>query len=159
MREARGAILCAVAVLAACSPPSDEDASSSDTRTTIPAAREPAVGQPDAAATEATAGTTLPPPDAEYRYIGRWAETAAQCRGEAWTLTRDRLTAPDDIACAFGTVEQSPGGYTIDATCTIGGEEEDNTITLRFAESAKAMLVEGATSLPETGLIYCGDAP
>ena len=102
-------------------------------------------------------GTTLPPSDATFRYVGRWAESAEQCRSEAWTLTRDGLTAPDDIACDFTRIEKSTGGYTIDAICAIDGAAEDDNIILRFAESAKAMLVEGAATLPETGLIYCGE--
>lgn len=151
MREARGAILVALAALAACSPATDEEASpESGAQAAVPAAE-----QPDADAEEAGPGTSLPPSGATFRYIGRWAESVEQCRSEAWTFTSNRLTAPDDIACDFAQIEKSPGGYTIDATCMIEGEEEDNNITLRFAESAQAMLVEGATSLPETGLVYC----
>lgn len=151
MREARGAILAAAAVLAACSPAGDEGASpTSDTPATVPAAE-----QPDTDTADAGPGTSLPPSDATFRYIGRWAESVEQCRSEAWIFTSNRLTAPDDISCDFAQIEKSSGGYTIDATCTIEGEEEDNNITLRFAESAQAMLVEGALSLPETGLVYC----
>jgi hypothetical protein len=157
MPDWRGAILSGAAVLAACSPSSEEETSPSPGTQAV---AEPVEEAGEHAGTETTGepGTTLPPSDATFRYVGRWAESAEQCRSEAWTLTRDGLTAPDDVACDFTGIEKSPGGYAIDAMCAIDGEEEDDNITLRFAESAKAMLIEGAASLPETGLIYCGDA-
>lgn len=149
MLEWRGSIVAAAAVLGACSPsPEDNAPPSPDHSSASAPAEEPAAEAPTADA--------LPPPGATFRYVGRWAESVEQCRSEAWTFTRDRVAAPDDIACDFAQIEKSPGGYTIDAICTTGGEEaQDNNITLRFAESAEAMLVEGATSLPETGLIHC----
>lgn len=141
------------AALAACSPSPEGETSPS------PGAQTAPVEEAKEAGTTPTGepGTTLPSADATFRYVGRWAESAEQCRSEAWTLTRDALAAPDDIACDFTRIEKSPGGYAIDAVCAIDGTEEDDNITLRFAESARAMLVEGATTLPETGLIYCGE--
>ncbi|RXZ65837.1 hypothetical protein [Pelagerythrobacter rhizovicinus] len=130
------------AVLAACSPPQEEEQAGG----LAPA--EPA-DEP---------GHVLPPATDTFRYVGRWAESVEQCRKEAWTLTRDRLAAPEGIVCDFRSITKSPGGYAIDATCRVDGEEEDDDLILRFAESAKAMLVEGASSLPQTGLVYCGEA-
>lgn len=155
MPDWRVAILSGAAVVTACSP-LPEDEAPPDAQTGSEPVEE--TGEHAGRETTGAAGTTLPPSDATFRYVGRWAESAEQCRSEAWTLTRDGLTAPDDVACDFTGIEKSPGGYAIDAMCAIDGEEEDDNITLRFAESAKAMLVEGAATLPETGLIYCGDA-
>lgn len=156
MHERRGTIL-AVVILAACSPTSDEGSSpSSETQAAARSIEQPAPGPSGA---QAKPGTTLPASDATFRYVGRWAESTQQCRDEAWTFTRDRLTAPDHVSCTFSGIEKSPGGYAIDAMCTTGGEEEEDNLVLRFAESAKAMLVEGASSLPETGLVYCGEVP
>lgn len=157
MPDWRSVVVSGVAVLAACSPsPEGEAPSSPDGQ----AAAEPTKEATERDGTESTSepGTVLPPADATFRYVGRWAESVEQCRSEAWILTLNRLTTPDDIACDFTGIEKSTGGYAIDAMCAIDGAEEDDNITLRFAESAKAMLVEGATTLPETGLIYCGEA-
>ena len=155
MPDWRGTLLSAAVALAACSP-SPEGEAPPDAQAASDLVEE-AAGPAGATSTDEP-GTALPPADAASRYIGRWAESAEQCRSEAWTLTRNRLTAPDDIACDFTRIEKSPGGYAIDAVCAIDGAEEDDSITLRFAESAKAMLVEGTATLPETGLIYCGEA-
>lgn len=102
-------------------------------------------------------GTVLPPEGDMFRFVGRWAESVEMCREEPWTITSNRLTAPDEVACDLTRIEKSPGGYAIDARCTIEGETEDDNMVLRFAESAKAMLVEGASTLPDTGLVYCGE--
>ncbi len=152
MRDGRAAILAMAAVLAACSPAADDKTAA---QAASPATEESPATQPEVDEEEAGQAPALPPSDATFRYIGRWAESVDQCRNEAWTFTSNRLTAPEDISCEFMQIEKSPGGYAVDAVCTIEGEEEDNNITLRFAESAGAMLVEGATSLPETGLIPC----
>lgn len=144
MRDWRAAAIAALVTLGACSPsPEDSPPPSPATQSASQPAEEPA------------AAGALPPSDATFRYVGRWAESAEQCRSEAWTFTRNRVVTPDETACEFARIEKSPGGYAIDAFCTIDGEGEDNNITLRFAESAEAMLVEGATSLPETGLVHC----
>ena len=44
---------------------------------------------------------------------------------------------------------ESPGGYATDAQCSIEGEPEERYMV-------QAMLVEGASTLPDTGHVYCG---
>ena len=44
---------------------------------------------------------------------------------------------------------ESPGGYATDAQCSIEGEPEERYMV-------QAMLVEGASTLPDTGHVYFG---
>jgi hypothetical protein len=71
-------------------------------------------------------------------------------------FTRQRFELEDGPMCGFEDVQVIPGGYRIVANCKERGNSGPSTFTLRFAESAKAMLVEDLASLPDTGLIYCG---
>jgi hypothetical protein len=98
----------------------------------------------------------LPPADAPLRFVGRWAAERALCQTAAWRFTADRLTTPAGSACRFDHVEKVPGGYDIAARCTAEGPERADTIKLRFAESARAMLFE-SDSIADAGLAYCGE--
>ena len=102
--------------------------------------------------------TTLPPRGAAPRYVGRWAARADLCEGGAWTFSEDGAGLEDGPICQFESVTQIPGGYRIATTCEQGGKASRGTATLRFAESARAMLVEDLATLPDTGLVYCGPA-
>jgi hypothetical protein len=137
----------AALALSACSPEASDEIAAPDV---IP---EPT----ESLTPESTTDAALPPDDETFRFAGRWAETVEMCREEPWTITGERLTAPGGAACGFTRMEESPGGYMIDARCTVDGETQDDRIVLRFAESAQALLVEGATTLPETGLIQCSE--
>ncbi|WP_374409279.1 hypothetical protein [Pelagerythrobacter sp.] len=143
----RAAALIAIAGLAACSPPSDEPEKEAETSSEGEGVSGPG----------SDAAPALPPEDELLRFTGRWAETVEMCREEPWTITSNRLTAPGDIACDLDRIEKSPGGYAITARCTIEGETQDDNFVLRFAESAQALLVEGATTLPATGLVHCDE--
>jgi hypothetical protein len=48
-----------------------------------------------------------------------------------------------------------PGGYDIAASCTAEAPPKDQTIRIRFAQSAQAMLFE-SDAIPDSGLVYCG---
>jgi hypothetical protein len=98
----------------------------------------------------------LPPADADLRFVGRWAAERRMCPNAAWRFTAGRLTTPAGSACTFDHVKKVPGGYDIAAHCTAEGPERADTIRLRFAESARAMLFE-SESIADTGLIYCGE--
>lgn len=148
MRLRRWSTALAALGLAACSGGSPDETAAQD------ASPEPA----ETASPEHDTGAALPPEGEMFRFVGRWAESVEMCREEPWTITSDRLTAPEDVACDLTRIEKSPGGYAIDARCTIDGETQDDHIVLRFAESAQALLVEGAETLPETGLIHCGES-
>ena len=122
-----------------------------------PGTEEP-VAQDSAEAAEPASADPRPGTRDAFRFAGRWAESVEMCRADPWTITRERLTAPGGVACDLTRIEEAPGGYAIDARCTDGGETHDDRIVLRFAESAQALLVEGASALPETGLIRCGES-
>jgi hypothetical protein len=91
----------------------------------------------------------------DFRFAGRWAASAGNCAGRAWQLTATSITAPGGKACSFSKVTQAPGGYDIAASCTAGGPAKDERIRLRYAESARALLVESRT-LGDVGLTRCG---
>jgi hypothetical protein len=107
----------------------------------------------------APSGTTLPSTGTIPRYVGRWAAREDLCEGGAWTFTRDGAGLEDGPTCHFDSVSEIPGGYHVNATCEQGGKTRQEMATLRFAESARAMLVENLATLPDTGLVYCGPAP
>ena len=101
------------------------------------------------------AGSTLPPAGAGLRFVGLWASEAANCEGRAWRFTAERLQTPAGSVCNFERVTPVSGGYDIAATCTAEGPPSEDTLEIRFAESAKAMLFE-STSIADAGLVYCG---
>lgn len=94
-----------------------------------------------------TAGTTP-------RYVGRWAANARLCTSGAWNFEAERLSTAGEVSCEFLEVRPVAGGYDLDATCLAEGQASEETIQLRFAESAGAMLVESKTFRP-VGLIRC----
>ncbi|HET8750590.1 MAG TPA: hypothetical protein VFM42_07600 [Sphingomicrobium sp.] len=98
---------------------------------------------------------TLPPADAALRFVGTWAKDPAGCTSNPWRFTAKALTVRDGPNCTFYKVSKAPGGYDIAAQCP--GKEPIHTdlIKLRFAESARAMLVE-SNAISPMGLIYCG---
>jgi len=97
----------------------------------------------------------LPPAERPLRFVGRWATDRAHCDDEGWIFTENRLTTPAGSACRFDRIDRVPGGYDIAARCTAEGPERGDTIRLRFAESAQAMLFE-SESVADAGLTYCG---
>jgi hypothetical protein len=97
----------------------------------------------------------LPPASAALRFVGRWATDRAKCGSATWRFTEDSLTASDGPQCSFYKVTKAPGGYDIAARCPTKKPIETDLIKLRFAESARAMLVE-SNAIPPTGLVYCG---
>lgn len=97
----------------------------------------------------------LPPDDRALRFVGRWAAEEPSCRGQAWRFTADGLETPAGSVCRFGDITPVDGGYDIAARCTAEAPEQADTIRLRFAESAHAMLFE-SNVIADTGLVYCG---
>jgi hypothetical protein len=101
------------------------------------------------------AGTSLPPPGDGLRFVGQWASKAENCGDLAWRFTADRLETPAGSVCTFTDVKAVPGGYDIAASCTAEAPPRDDTLEIRFAESAKAMLFESNT-IADAGLVFCG---
>ena len=108
----------------------------------------------NASATENELGS-LPPADAELRFVGLWATSEANCAAKGWRFTAHTLAAADGPNCSIYKVTKAPGGYDLAARCPAKKPNELDLIKLRFAESARAMLVE-SNAIKPMGLIYCG---
>jgi hypothetical protein len=89
-----------------------------------------------------------------YRFVGRWAPNERNCADRAWRFTAHRLTTPAGAVCDFQSVRAVPGGFDIAARCTAEGPPADDTLQLRFAESARALLFESHT-IADAGLVRC----
>jgi hypothetical protein len=98
---------------------------------------------------------SLPPANAELRFVGLWAADKGNCASHGWRFTADALSGPDAPHCSFYKVTKMPGGYDLAARCPAKKPVELDLIKLRFAESARAMLVE-SNAIKPMGLIYCG---
>jgi len=90
---------------------------------------------------------------AGYRFVGRWATVVAKCSAP-WRFTETSLKTPAGAACSFVKVTEMPGGYDIAASCTAESAPKDDTLKLRFAESAKALLLESRV-VGDAGLVRC----
>jgi len=97
---------------------------------------------------------TLPPPGG-LRFVGLWASDVKNCATAAWRFTDTSLSTPAGSHCTFSKVTPVPGGYDIAASCTAEAPAKDETIKIRFAESAQAMLFE-RDAIADAGLVYCG---
>jgi hypothetical protein len=151
-------LLAASAVLTACgdrdaTPPSAANLAAPNPKTVEPSPN--ATGQPVAADTVTPAGE-LPPAASPTRYVGRWSAASLSCADPAWRFEADRLSTKGEVSCVFEQVMPVDGGYDIAARCTAEGAEKVYSLRLRFAESAKAMLVSGGPFSEEIGLVYCG---
>lgn len=139
--------------LVACQSPSEEPADPArSTDGPANAATDPA------AQSDAEAPTPTPPaadpPAASPRFVGRWATTEQNCATLAWEFTAETLDTPAGSHCDFNSVEEAPGGYDIAATCTAEGPPTEDTLELRFAESAGALLFS-SESIADAGLVPC----
>jgi len=110
---------------------------------------------PEKEAEGSAASNALPPADEPLRFVGLWATSQANCRGHAWRFTADAVSSADGPNCSIYKVSKAPGGYDLAARCPAKKPDELDFIKLRFAESARAMLVE-SNAIKPTGLIYCG---
>lgn len=129
--------------------------------------------QPGPAAEPETAATNeiAAPPDADINaslgalgedpprpgapgFAGRWAATERLCETAAWRFTGEGLETPAGSVCRFTEVREVPGGFDMSARCTAEAPERDDTIRLRFPESAGGMLFE-SDSIADAGLVRC----
>jgi hypothetical protein len=104
---------------------------------------------------EAVRAGDLPPPGPVPRFVGKWAADQKSCDSAAWQFTQTTLRTPAGSSCSFDQVIEVPGGYDVKATCTAEGPPAPDTLRIRFAESAKAMLFN-SKSIADTGLVFCG---
>ena len=118
---------------------------------------EPARNAPGNASVAAQTGQAgeLPAAGAVPRFVGKWAADQKSCDSAAWQFTASALRTPTGGSCSFNQATDVPGGYDIQATCAAKGPPASDTIKVRFAESAKAMLFDSKT-LGNTGLVFCG---
>ena len=120
---------------------------------TAPAA-SPGTSEPSAAVDAVSESRGLPPPTS-LRFVGLWASDVKNCSTATWRFTDTSLSTPAGSHCTFSKVTAVPGGYDIAATCTAEAPPKDEKITIRFAESAQAMLFE-SDAIADAGLVYCG---
>jgi hypothetical protein len=136
-----------ILLLTACSEPAETDAPAPTAESTepapIPVAEAPAP-EPDEQ-----------PPTEEPRFVGMWAADERMCADKAWRFAETSLTTPAGSVCQFTKVTPAAGGYDIAARCTAEGPETEDTLEIRFAESAEAMLFESDV-IADAGLIECG---
>jgi hypothetical protein len=116
---------------------------------------------PDAArqsleAARATPAGRLPPADSRARYVGRWAPSETACANEVWLFEANTAKSPRGGSCRFTTVTPVDGGYDVEAQCGRDGVERARRFSLRFAESAQAMLIEGGPAFGDVGVVFCG---
>lgn len=105
------------------------------------------------------AGPVAPPPapsagsEAPF-FVGRWAAADTACGHAAWSFTRTGLETPGEVSCTFEQVTRTPQGYDITAICSAEGPPRQEQIRLSYAQSARALLVEGGPFAP-VGLVAC----
>jgi hypothetical protein len=99
--------------------------------------------------------TLQPPPvSASHRFTGRWASEESDCAHRAWIFTVSSLKTPAGSVCSFSKVSEVPGGYDIAASCAAEGPPRGDTLKLRFAQSARALLFESEI-IADAGLMRC----
>lgn len=87
-------------------------------------------------------------------FVGRWAAREEMCADAAWELTQTRLSTPGHTVCTFDHVKQANGIFHIAATCTAEGPPAAYDLKISYAQSVKALLVEGGPMQP-VGLVAC----
>lgn len=166
MTSSRALFLISLVALSACRQAPESNAVAEDDSEARIAAEAPAADINESLALDQLAGAEnhmaapegyggIPPADRALRFVGRWASAEPLCRSETWRFSPDGLETPGEQTCTFSDIAPVEGGYDVAAQCTVEGRTRDETIRLRFAESARAMLVEGE-GFAGTGLIYCG---
>jgi hypothetical protein len=124
-----------------------------------PAISDPTAPPEPAPAPAATIkpGQGLPPASSPKRFIGRWAAAETACGHAAWDFTATDINTAGEVSCKIDKVTRTAtSGYDLDVTCTAEAPPEKSVLHLTFAESAKAMMVEGGPFSGSVGLIYCG---
>jgi hypothetical protein len=151
----RQAVLVASLLLAGCGSQSASNEANPPVNPSRPANEPNSTGE---AQTDQAVGNklgTLPPADAALRFVGVWATSEANCASKPWRFTADTLDATGGPQCSIYKVSKVPGGYDLAVQCPAKKPLPTDLIKLRFAESARTMLVE-SNAISPMGLIYCG---
>jgi hypothetical protein len=152
-------VACAALALSACNkgPATEEQSASAGSEPGGPVATGRADANNSVTGGEAKAveAGELPPPGPMPRFVGKWAADQKSCDSAAWQFTSTTLRTPAGSSCQFGQISEVPGGYDIQATCTAEAPPKADTLKIRFAESAKAMLFDSKT-IAGKGLVFCG---
>jgi hypothetical protein len=98
-----------------------------------------------------------PPASARRFFVGRWAHEPRLCR-TPWVITADALTTPGGVTCRIQSLADTPQGVQAGALCAAEGPKHSWTIRFSYAQSARALLVEGGP-FKDVGLVRCADAP
>jgi hypothetical protein len=151
----RRAMLVVLLLLAGCGSQSASSEANQPVSQAGPASESNSTGQAQANQAVGNKLGTLPPADAALRFVGEWATSQADCASKPWRFTADTLDATGGPQCSIYEVSKVPGGYDLAAQCPAKKPLPTDLIKLRFAESARAMLVESNAIAP-MGLIYCG---
>jgi hypothetical protein len=160
----RAAAIAAVLLLAACSqkPQPPENQSTANEKVTQANVggnmAGVSVAEANGTSNQAAAANTsngLPPATAALRFVGRWAKSDAECKTKPWVFTDKELSAVGGPHCTIYNIAKAPGGYNLAATCPAKVPVHTDLISIRFAESAQAMLVE-SNAISPMGLVYCG---
>ena len=132
--------------------PSENQPSANEKSTASSPSPAPA---PSSSAKENAREKDLPPAEAGLRFVGTWAKSRSECATNPWHFTADKVVVAGGPSCSLYKVSKVPGGYDLAAQCPEKKPDPTDLIKLRFAESARAMLVESNAIAP-MGLIYCG---
>lgn len=93
------------------------------------------------------------PPEGQPFFVGEWAATEAMCN-DPWVITAIDLVTPGAVACTFDAVTATTTGYDVAAMCTAEAPPAPYTLRFSYAQSAQALLIEGAPFEP-IGLVAC----
>ncbi|MFC3077219.1 hypothetical protein ACFODL_03845 [Phenylobacterium terrae] len=114
-----------------------------------PEAQRPAATAPPAPAAAAPGGLA---PE-ELFFVGRWAADAKMC-GDPWIITAQELNTPGHVVCKFEQVSRTAQGLEAASTCTAEGPPEPRRLRFAYAQSARALMIEGGP-FNDIGLVRC----
>lgn len=141
-------------LLAACEEPAPPPAKPAPAPAPAPPLATPPASRPTA---QIKPGQGLPDASLLNRFVGRWAAAETACGHAAWDFTATDINTAGEVSCKIDRTIRTPaGGYDLDVTCVAQAPPEKSVLHLTFAESAKAMMVEGGPFSGSVGLIYCG---
>jgi len=95
------------------------------------------------------------PAPARPFFVGRWAARPALCADGAWVIDEHELSTAGEVHCRFERTTPIQSGFEVEAVCTAEGPPEPHRLRFAYAQSARALLVEGGP-FADAGLVRCG---